>query len=237
MSKNAELSIIFPCFHELPHLHESIRHIDHFISSINIPVHVIFVEDGSTDGTKEALIEYQKQGRHVIFHKHNKGRGGAVITGIRAAQTTYVAYVDIDMEVDVFALLPLFEGMKQQQADVAIGKRIYRITPDIFHRFVLSQGYQKLSSFVLNTPQRDTESGFKILKRERILPLLEHIQSQGWFFDSELIYLAHQNNLKIYEQEVLFCRRADKHTTVKIYTDTVTYIKELIRLKLNTRSK
>ena len=59
-----------------------------------------------------ALREHEKRGKRVVFHEKNQGRGAAVTTGIRAAQSTYVGFIDIDMEVDIFSMLPLLQQIR-----------------------------------------------------------------------------------------------------------------------------
>ncbi len=229
-SSSAELTLIFPCYNELPHLHDSIARIDQMRKLLAFPLDVLFVDDGSSDGTREALRRYAKQGWHVVFHEQNQGRGAAVTTGIRSVRTPYVGYVDIDLEVDVFQILPLLKAIREG-GDVVLGQRVYKLRPAILHRYVLSVGYMFVSSAYLGTPRRDTESGFKLFRREAILPLLDEVQARGWFWDTEIVARAERAGLAIKDVPVLFWRRSDKYTSVRLVQDIGVYLRELRRFR------
>jgi glycosyltransferase involved in cell wall biosynthesis len=229
MSK-ADLTLIFPTYNELPHLHESIKRIEDFCKTLKAPTQILFVDDGSKDGTRDALREYEKRGHKVIFHEVNQGRGAAVTTGIHATDTAYVGFIDIDMEVDIFSMLPLVEQMRRG-GDIVLGMRVYKLRASIMHRYVLSMGYQHVAAKYLGLPRRDSETGFKLFRREAILPVLARVQSKGWFWDTEIVARAHLMGLDIREVPVLFWRRSDKYTSVRLAEDVVTYLKELHRFK------
>jgi glycosyltransferase involved in cell wall biosynthesis len=226
----AELTLIFPTYNELPHLEASIARIDQFVQTLSFSVEVLFVDDGSTDGTRDVLARHEKQGKRVIYHEKNKGRGAAVTTGIRASSSPYVGFIDIDMEVDIFSMLPLLHQIRQG-GDVVLGKRVYKLRPSIMHRYVLSVGYQQISARYLGFPARDTETGFKLFRREAILPVLDTVHSDGWFWDTEIVARAQIMGLDIREVPVLFWRRSDKYTSVRLASDIVTYLRELYRFR------
>lgn len=225
----AELTLIFPTYNELPHLHDSIVRIEEFCRAVRQPIDVVFVDDCSSDGTTDALKAYEKRGHRVLYHAKNQGRGAAVTTGIHATNTPYVGFIDIDMEVDIFSMLPLLEQMKKG-GDVVLGMRVYKLRPSIMHRYALSVGYQHVSARYLGLPRRDTETGFKLFRREAIMPVLEKVQSKGWFWDTEIVARAHIMGLDIREVPVLFWRRSDKYTSVRLAEDVVQYLRELYRL-------
>ena len=226
----AELTLIFPTYNELPHLHDSIRRIEEFCKAVRVPIDVVFVDDCSKDGTTAALKEYEKKGHRVLYHAENQGRGAAVTTGIRATTSPFVGFIDIDMEVDIFSMLPLVEQMRKG-GDVVLGLRVYKLRPAIMHRYALSIGYQHVAARYLGLPRRDSETGFKLFRREAILPVLERVQSKGWFWDTEIVARAHIMGLDIREVPVLFWRRSDKYTSVRLAEDVLTYLHELYRFR------
>ena len=84
---------------------------------------------------------------------------------------------------------------------------------------------------MLGLPYQDTETGYKFFRRERILPLLDEAQSNGWFWDTELMALCHKHGLNVCEVPALFIRRWDKASTVKPLRDSVAYFRELLRFR------
>ena len=67
-------------------------------------------------------------------------------------------------------------------------------------------------------------SGFKFFVRERILPVACRTQDVGWFWDSEILILAHQAGLRVVEVMSRFVRRLDKPSTVRIVRDVWRYL-------------
>ena len=99
------------------------------------------------------------------------------------------------------------------------------------HRYILSLGYQFLSSLYLGAARRDTETGFKLFRRQAILPVLDRVVSTGWFWDTEVMVRAERMGLSIKEVPVLFTRRADKYTSVRLAHDIGIYLEELYRFR------
>ena len=72
------LSVVVPVFNEQDTLHEIIRR----IREVRIPKEIILVEDGSSDGTRNILKEFEGDSDvRVILHDRNRGKGAAIKTG------------------------------------------------------------------------------------------------------------------------------------------------------------
>ena len=61
------------------------------------------------------------------------------------------------------------------------------------------------------------------------MPLLDKVEYPGWFFDTEIMTLCYQAQLKVAEIPTAFVRRSDKTSTVKLIPDTVKYLINLIK--------
>jgi hypothetical protein len=230
MRPEVELSIVLPCYNEMPVLHDSVARIADMLSLSKWPAEIIFVDDGSTDGTRAELEAYREQAHgvpsRVILHEVNTGRGGAVTTGIRASRGRIVGFLDIDLEVDACYILPLALEI-ERGADVAYGFRHYNVRPGGWVRWACSKGYMRLVSRMLGTPRMDTESGYKLFNRSRILPLLDEVQNRGWFWDTEIMVRAYLAGMTIVHRPVLFRRRRDKRSTLRLGRDIRDYLRQL----------
>ena len=60
---------------------------------------------------------------------------------------------------------------------------------------------------LFQVPFRDPETGFKFFLREKIVPVAKRTQDAAWFWDSEIMVLAHQAGLHIVEVPCRFERR------------------------------
>jgi glycosyltransferase involved in cell wall biosynthesis len=233
-----QLSLVLACYNEAEHIQVSVPEIIKVLDASRWSYEIIFVDDVSRDNTREliqALVEQHPNRRlSAIFHAENTGRGGAVSDGFRAAVGEFVGYIDIDLEVHAryisSCILALEDG-----ADVCVAHRIYRLRPKALMRHVLSRGYAWLARQMLGVPYNDTESGYKFLKREVALVLLQHTHDQGWFWDSEIMFYTHRLGYKVVEIPALFLRREDKTSTVKPLRDSIAYWRSLTRFVRRVR--
>jgi hypothetical protein len=78
---------------------------------------------------------------------------------------------------------------------------------------------------------KDPETGYKFFKRERVLALLDQVQCEGWFWDTEIMVRALIAGLTIREVPCLFVRRYDKASSVKLVADSLDYARNLWRFR------
>jgi glycosyltransferase AglD len=227
MSKFIDLTLVLACYNEEPIFTGSAEHILKTLKRSGLKYEIIFVDDVSKDKTKELIDNFCKKNDktcRAIYHKKNKGRGATVTDGFLAAKGKIVGYIDFDCEVSPIYIPEAVELITNNQADVVIGKRIYRTTIKSLIREILSIGYQKLSNQLLQIGTLDTESGYKFFDRKKITPILKYADHPHWFWDTQIVVLSKVNGLRIKELPVLFLRRFDKQSSVKIISDTVDYM-------------
>lgn len=228
-----DLSIIIPCYNEGPTFEKSVNKIITALKRSRRAWEIIFVEDKSVDDTKKTVEKLTKQYKNVlaIFHKKNEGRGKAVSDGIRTAKGPICGYLDVDLEVSE-SYIPLFVKEVEEGSDLVVGKRFYEGGGlNSILRFLASKIYALSVKYIVDIPIEDTEAGFKFFKTKKILPILSKVKSKHWFWDTEICAQAHWNGLAIAQIPVLFKRRDNKQSTVKLIPDTIDYIKNLVRLK------
>jgi glycosyltransferase involved in cell wall biosynthesis len=233
-----DLSLVLPCFREEGILEASVREILRTLEDAGIVHEIILVDDASPDGTAsriEAIIgDHPDDSIRSIFHEENQGRGACVTDGFRIARGEMVGYIDVDLETHCRHIPALLQRIKDG-ADGAVARRLPRVTPRTFYRHVLSRGYNVLVRAILHLPYRDTESGFKFFRREKVLPVLEETLSRGWFWDTEIMALAHGKGLRIDEVDCPFVRREDHPSTVKPLRDSLAYLKALLAFRRRWR--
>jgi len=229
-----DVSIIIPCYNEEKILEESVMEIERIMSPMVYTYEMIFIDDCSQDRTKDLILKLVKenQNRRYISHKINIGRGATVNEGIKASRGKIVGFLDIDLEVHAH-YIPSFISTIKQGNDVAIAFRHYDVSFSLnsIGRWIISCGYRLLVRIFLKLPLQDTEAGFKFFNEEKILPILDLVEDKKWFWDTEIMALAYYNRLKIKEISVLFIRRFDKKSTVKLFQDSSEYFKRLISFR------
>lgn len=241
MKNTPDLSLVIACYNEAEHIEKSLPDLIDVLDKTHLRYELIVIDDCSQDSTPVLLEKLLKdrQDSQLHIHAQNKGRGGTVSEGFRLAKGDWVGYLDIDLEIGPWYLFPALEKLTDEQYDGVTAHRIYKLDahPTVFIRQMLSIGFRKLSHMFLSLPITDAAGGFKFFNRQKIMAAVEQCESTHWFWDTELVYHAHDNGMKITEIPVLFLRRPEKISTVKLIPDTIRQISETYRLWQRTRSK
>jgi putative flippase GtrA len=112
--------------------------------------------------------------------------------------------MDVDLSTDLAALLPLVAPLISGHSDVAVGSRLRpsaRVVRGAKREFI-SRSYNLLLHGTRTTAVSDAQCGFKAIRAdvaERLLPLVE---DDGWFFDTEMLFLAERVGLRVHEVPV-----------------------------------
>ena len=117
------LSVIIPVYNEA----ETIADVVARVRATELPVEMILVDDGSTDGSGEVLRQLAEQPDcRVVFHERNQGKGAALKTGLAAARGDVIVIQDADMEYDPRNFRLLLQPILEAEADVVYGSRFLR---------------------------------------------------------------------------------------------------------------
>ena len=197
------------------------------------PYEVIFVDDVSRDATRQIIAEIaaaHPDTVRVLLHEANKGRGQTVTDGFRMARGAIAGFLDVDLEVHARYIPSLVKAI-DRGADVATVRRIYAFQVRSLDRYAMSRGYSFLVRRMLGVPLRDTETGYKFFRRERLLPVLDEIRDPGWFWDTEFMVRAVRRGLVVAEVPGAYIRRFDKTSTVSGLRDSVRYFGKLVSFR------
>lgn len=226
------VSLTIPCYNEGEFIFKAVKRLQKTMQGMNRQYEIILFDDKSTDNTAENLRKIAAENNDVkaFFHAKNQGRGQTVKDAIGKAKGAIVGFVDVDLEVSEKNIPKMVQAI-DQGFEVSIGNREAKITPFNLHRYVMSRAYNGFARLILKIPLKDTESGCKFFNRKSIEPVLRQTENKHWFWDTEIMALAHYNGLKIKELQVRFEKNPESQSTVKIVSDTAGYVKELLRFR------
>jgi dolichol-phosphate mannosyltransferase len=120
-------SVVVPVYNEQEVLPELYERLGRVLTSLDDPAEVVFVDDGSTDGSPEILRGVQASDKRVrvVRLSRNFGHQAAITAGLAYAQGDMVAILDADLQ-DPPELLPTLFRTLGGGADVAYGVRYAR---------------------------------------------------------------------------------------------------------------
>lgn len=121
--KNVSVSVIIATYNTGKYIAECLESI--FNQSLK-NIEVIVVDDGSTDNSKDIIIQYQKKHTNLVYtYKENAGAGRARNDGIKIAQGEYLAFMDPDDKYpNCESLEKLYRMAKLKNADICGGNII-----------------------------------------------------------------------------------------------------------------
>jgi glycosyltransferase involved in cell wall biosynthesis len=231
-----ELSLVLACYNEEAIVDESVEVIVHVLDTADIGAELVFVDDGSRDRTRERIQTLARQyGERVdiqtLFRIRNGGRGRAVSDGMRLARGRLVGFIDVDLEIDAGYVVDGIRALRAG-ADVAVAWRVHVSGWRSPGRYVMSRSYAWLVRRLLRlSAARDTEAGFKLFRREKLLPLLADCREAGWFWDTEIMALAEVAGLAVAEIPCRYVRRFDKPSSVRPLRDSLVSLAKLWRFR------
>lgn len=169
---SGSLTIVIPCYNEELSLPATIPPLLEFAAKSGYKV--IVVNDGSGDRSKAILegLIHSGANQQLIHHKVNKGYGGALKTGIAAADTEFVITIDADGQHQLPDVTALLEHIRSTDADMVIGCR--GSSGSSFFRNTGKWIIRKVAAVLIPNNISDLNSGMKIYRRnyaQKYLPL------------------------------------------------------------------
>lgn len=220
------LSIVVPAYNESDNLIDALRMIETGIPDYVSDYEIIVVDDGSEDDTSVIIRDLAAKNQRIIgvYHSLNQGKGAALQSGFKKAHLEWVLFTDADLQINI-AELPAFLN-QIESFDIIIGARQGRKDP--FSRILSSAIYAAIIRLLLGFTVRDLNCPFKLFRKEFIESYPLH--SKGFFVDTELLYIAFKEGLRIKELEVDCQPRQKGESTVRLrhVLETVRELFELL---------
>ncbi|NVO84514.1 glycosyltransferase [Hymenobacter terrestris] len=165
------LTVLVPVYNEEESLGQFVVEMDKFLAQTPVPTTVLFVNDGSTDGSLALLREVcsSKSGYEFISLSQNRGLSTAIKAGVDHARTTLIGYIDSDIQTTPLDFMGFFEFFPE--FDMVNGIRAKR--QDTFVKKLSSKVANGVRRTLINDGIQDTGCPLKIIKTDyaRRLPL------------------------------------------------------------------
>jgi glycosyltransferase involved in cell wall biosynthesis len=226
------VDVIVPVYNEERDLGPSIRRLHEFLRAFPFSAVITIADNASRDGTLALAtrLSVELPGVRVI-HLDQKGRGRALRKAWSESEAEVVAYMDVDLSTDLKALLPLVAPIISGHSDLAIGSRLARgaRTKRGPKREFISRAYMLILRILLGAGFTDAQCGFKAVRASRARELVNVVEDNTWFFDTELLILAQRRGLRVHEVPVDWTD--DPDSRVAIVRTAVDDLKGVWRLR------
>ena len=182
------LSVIVPCFNEEENIfpfYEELMKNDEFFKKRDLNIEIIYVSDGSKDGTVSKVKELHEKDDRVklISFSRNFGKESAIYAGFKKAKGDYVVMMDADLQ-DPPSLLPEMFGYIDEGYDSVATRRVTR-KGEPFIRSFFARRFYKLINKMSKTEIVDGARDYRLMTRQvtdAILALSEYNRfSKGIF--------------------------------------------------------
>lgn len=185
-------SIIIPIYNEEEILEKQVRKLISEIDQVlpRAEYEIILVENGSTDSTfKIAKNLASKISQISLIQLKKPSYGQAFKEGVKQAKYDIVVQFDIDFWDTDFLDLSL---LLLKRYDIVIGSKNLSTSKDKrpLARKIISKALEYFLKFYFSVTFSDTH-GMKAMNKKLILPIIDEVQSQNHFFDSELLIMCH----------------------------------------------
>jgi dolichol-phosphate mannosyltransferase len=209
-----KLSIVIPCYNEVDNIQKLREELLPVVETLakDYQVEIVFVDDGSTDGTLEAIQDLLKveQMPNVIpvyrKHERNKGLGAALKTGFSAVTGDLVVTTDSDGTYkfsNIPALLAALDG-----ADIVTASPYHpqgQVVGVPGYRLILSRGSSMIYRVLVDWQVHTYTCLFRAYKREVIDKI--SFESDGFLAGTELMVKAMLKGYRVKEYPAALYRR------------------------------
>jgi glycosyltransferase involved in cell wall biosynthesis len=224
MKDSVKVTVVFPAYNEVNALEHAVEKVTQALNEFTSSYEIIIAEDGSTDGTDklaEALAEKHPFVKHIHGEKR-LGRGGALKNAFRQSSGKVLVYMDLDLATDLKHLKALVRAVDSEGYEFATGSRMLDESKvkRSGTRHLVSKTYNFMVRAVLGSKLRDHQCGFKAFRRESLLQLLDEVDAEHWFWDTEILVRAHRRGYRIKEIPVSW--RGGRETKVRLFKDSLT---------------
>ena len=232
-----KVSLVIPAYNERAIIEDTLRAVSAKLSELTDEYEVLIVDDGSTDGTGDAVENCGDPHIRLERYAPNRGKGCAVRTGMLAAQGEVILCTDADLAYGVEVFSALLDRFAAGSADLVIGSR--RLGPDGYQnypplRLLASKCFGLLVRLVSGLDY-DTQCGIKGYRRRAARAIYAKCATDGFSFDFEVLMRADKLGLRVEQIPVSVVNF--RESKVDIIQDSLRMFRDLFRIRRAVRKE
>jgi len=234
------LTLVVPLFNEARRLPVSFERIAAFIGSQPEGSELLLVDDGSADGTADAVAELlgDRPGLSArLLRRPHLGKGATVRAGLEQASTALAGFCDVDLATPLedFSGLVAVAGA---EGGLVIGSRDLRSSRIVRHessvRETLGRAYNRAIRGLVVGGVADTQCGAKVAPTAIWRQILAHCREDGFAWDVEALAVARALGIPVSEIGVTWAH--DDDSRVRVLQDGAAMLSSLPRIRRRARA-
>jgi glycosyltransferase involved in cell wall biosynthesis len=202
--KPVKLSILMPVYNEEERIADAVK------QALDVeypcPIELVIVDDGSRDGTAEALERLDDDRLRIVRHPRNQGKGAAIRTAVAHASGEYMVILDADLEYDPQDIPRLLTPVLDGHATVVYGNRQFGSHSAYSFWYVVgNKAVTTAANVLFNSYIGDLETCFKLMPVELYRSL--GIRSHGFGMEAEVTGKLLRRRIRPYEVPISYRAR------------------------------
>lgn len=247
-----KLSVIIPVYNELPTIKEILARVQAVdlsveirggqhrfsrpgksdLTTIRLEKEILVVDDGSTDGTGEILVQHASHhSLQVFFHETNQGKGATIRTAIQRATGDTILIQDADLEYDPCDYPELLRPILERRAEVVYASRFLggARRAMLFWHAIGNKLLTLITNILYDTTLSDMETCYKVFRADviRALPL----RTRRFEFEPEVTAKLLKRGYRIYEVPISYTGREYTDGKKITWKDGVTALWTLLKYR------
>lgn len=215
MEARPYLSVVIPAYNEQERLKRFVPGIVKFLEAKGQPFEIVVVNDGSRDGTAQVARQLSQEFPmlRLIDLQPNRGKGGAVKTGMLDARGEFVLFTDADQSTPITEVEKVLPKLERDGYDMVIGSRAMPGAgveqPQAWYRALAGKLFGVGTKLFCIRGFYDTQCGFKVMKRDVAQKVFPQVTSNSAIFDIEMLVVATREGYRIAEVAVQWVHDPD----------------------------
>jgi len=226
------LSVIIPVYNEENTIVQLLNNVS--CLSSHCKIEIVVINDGSTDTTEIKLKENKNLYNKLINLKKNKGKGKAIIEGLKSATSDYIVFQDADLEYNPHDLIFFIDKIKINDADLIMGSRFIGNQRSVLHFWHMlgNKFITIIFNLLNNTTFSDIYCCYMLYKRKNLD--ISKLRSFRWGQHGEILSFVVKKSRKIYEIGINYDARKYQDGKKIRYFDVFSVIYWIVITRIKT---
>jgi glycosyltransferase involved in cell wall biosynthesis len=227
-----ELSVVIPAFNEANGIRPAVIELAAVLAGSGIRHEILLVDDGSTDGTADAIAELTATlpSVRMLSHAMNRGYGASLKTGILAAHAPVVAITDADGTYPADALPGLYRKLMETRADMVVGSRTGASVHIPLIRRPAKAVLRGLANYLTGKQIPDLNSGLRVFGRDVAIERFNLI-SDGFSFTTTITLALLARNRPVLFMPIDYRKRTGS-SKIRPIADTFNFTVLILRVSM-----